>query len=628
MKRSIVPLFIILIGIQPLLGQARKIALLVGVGEYISEEYSSEPLNAAKGVQLMRATLLGQGFLDRDIVILTNADATREGIQKAFETHLLQTQQGDIAVFYFYGHGTQIQDDTNNEETDGLDEALVPYDGQRSTEKNHRNLIRDDDLGKWVEALRRRTRSEGQVLVVLDACHAGSGLRGIAGKTGKQDKNKLIGGSEGTDLAPFVAFYSSMPHESSLEMTVEVDERCALLTWAFCKAMQQVDSSTTFRGLFEQIALHMATKKRKQTPQLEGDQDQLIFGGRVPPPLPYFRAVTPLGSQEILLAGGLMHGLHAGDLVSVYPSETRDTTAARPLATGEVMETGLGLLESTVVLDRIIPEDQLMRAWIFIAQRRFSGYNLSMRLEGSDEEALNIIRGRLADMAAIDLKNTLDAALVLRLEKSKLILVSADGDLIWEGRYSSKQFDPVFKSLQNVLGDYLQAQFLRGLEFTGSSFPADFRAQVGAVSREGRTGRAGLTLRMQKDTAFLQVVNQSSKPIYYTILDIDARNVVKVLLPGSGWLPTDFRLEPGAKSPLHGVRFNAPGREVLKLIATPVPIDLRETIATRGRSRKGRSFFENLFEQTYSEGGKSRGPSGKYRGNEAGVETVVLEVVK
>jgi len=627
MKRSIIPLLVILWGIQPLLGQARKIALLVGVGAYTSEEYSSKPLNAAKGVQLMCATLLGQGFLDRDIVVLTNADATREGIQKAFETHLLQTQQGDMAVFYFYGHGTQIQDN-DNEETDGLDEALVPYDGQRSSEKTHRNLIRDDDLGKWIKTLRNQIGPEGQVLILLDACHSGSGLRGTAAGNAKPDLHQLALGDEENRLAPFVALYSSMPHQPSIEIPVEINERCALLSWAFCKAMQQANSSTTFRGLFEQIAIRVATKSRKQIPQLEGAQDMLIFGGSVPPPVPYFKAVTTLGPQEILLAGGLMQGLHAGALVSVYPAETRDTTALRPLAYGEVMETGLGLLESTVALDRPIPEDQLLSSWIFVTQRRFSGYALGVRLEGADEEALNLIRGRLADMVALDMGNTGDAELTLRLEKGKLILGSAYGDLIWEGRYSSNQPDPMFNSLRAALGNYLQAQFLRGLEFDGSSFHADFRAQVGATPKEEAQGRAGLTIRMQKDTAFLQVINRGSKPIYYTILDIDARNVVKVLLPAPGWFPADFRLEPGAESPLHAVRFNAPGREVLKLITTPVPIDLRETVATRGRSRKGRSFFENLFEQTYSEGGKSRGPSGKYQGSEAGVETVVLEVVR
>lgn len=625
MERCLVSMLAILLGIQPLLSQGRKIALLVGVGEYTSEAFITKPLNAEKGVQLMRATLLQQGFLDQDIAVLTNADATSEGIRAAFDAHLLQAEQGDRAVFYFYGHGTQIQDD-NKEEADLLDEALVPYDGQRSSEKNHRNLIRDDDLGKWVKTLRDQTGTEGQVLILLDACHSGSGLRGTAAANIKPDRHQMALGDEENGLAPFVAIYSSMPHQPSIEMMVEANQRCALLTWAFCKAMRQMEPSTTYRGLFEQIILHMATRSRKQTPQLEGEQDMLVFGGKVPPPVPYFRVVTALGPQEILLAGGLIHGLHAGALVSVYPPEIRDTTGESPLATGEVMETGLGLLESTVALDRAIPEDQLASAWVFVTQRRFNGYTLNLSLEIADEATVDIIRGRLADMSALNLKNSETAELTLSLDKGKLILWSADGIELWEERYARNNPDPLFESLRTTLGNYLQAQFLRGLEFDGSSFLTDFRAQVGAA--EPSFGRAGLSLRVQKDTAFLQVVNRSAKPIYYTILDIDARNVVKVLLPAPGWLPADFRLEPGAESPLHGVRFNTPGREVLKLIATPVPIDLRETVASRGRSRKGRSFFENLFAETYLEDGKRRGPSGKYRGGEAGVETVVIEVLR
>lgn len=627
MKRSIISIFVILLAGHQLYSQARKIALLVGVGEFASPDFIEKPLNAKKGVQLLRATLLQQGFLDQDIAVLTNADATRHGIQKAFEAHLLQAEQGDVAVFYFYGHGTQIEDD-NGDEADHLDEALVPFDGQRSSEKKHRNLIRDDDLGQWIKNLRHQTGPGGHVLVLLDACHSGSGLRGTAAANAKPDRHKIAPENEEKGLAPFVALYSSMPHQPSIEMMVEANERCALLSWAFCKAMQQIQPSTTYRGLFEQTALHIATRSRKQTPQLEGEQDMLIFGGKVPPPVPYFRVVTALGPQEILLAGGLMHGLQAGAVVSVYPPEIRDTTGIIPLATGEVLETGLGLLESTVVLDREVLEAVLSSAWIFVAERRFNGYALKLRLEMPDVATADLIKDRLADMSALSLVNAEAAELTLSLGNGKLTLWSADGLVLWEERYARNRLDPLFESLREALGNYLQAQFLRGLEFDGSSFHADFHAQVSASPMEPSLGRAGLSLRVQKDTVYLQVVNRSAKPIYYTILDIDARNVVKVLLPAPGWLPADFRLEPGAESQLHAVRFNAPGREVLKLIATPVPIDLRDTVASRGRSRKGRSFFENLFEETYTEGGKRRGPSGKYRGSEAGVETVVLEVVK
>jgi uncharacterized caspase-like protein len=626
MKQSLFLLFTLLWSHSLLHGQARKVALLVGVGEYASADFKDKPLNATTGVQMMQATLLQKGFSAQDIRVLTNADATSEGIRKAFDAHLLQAGPGDVAVFYFYGHGTQIQDD-NKEEADQLDEALVPYDGQRSSEKNHRQLIRDDELGRWVESLRRKAGPEGQVLVLLDACHSGGGLRGRNGSA-KPDRHDMAREAEAGGLAPFVALYSSMPHQPSIEMTVEANERCALLSWSFCKAMRQMEPSTTYRGLFEQTALHIATRSRKQTPQLEGEQDMIVFGGRVPPPVPYFRAVTSLGPKELLLAGGLMHGLHAGALVSVYPPEIRDTTGIPPLATGEVMEAGLGLLESTVALDREVPEELLTRAWIFVAQRSFGGYSLHLRLEIPDAATAAQIKSRLADMPALQLESAAPPELTLSLDDGKLILWSVDGLVLWEQRYLPSRAEPMFASLREVLGNYLQAQFLRSLEFDGSSFQADFRAQVGATQEALAAREAGLSLRMQKDTAYLQVVNRSARPIYYTILDIDARNVVKVLLPAPGWLPADFRLEPGAESPLHAVRFNAPGREVLKLIATPVPIDLRDTVASRGRSRRGRSFFENLFAESYPESGKRRGPAGQYQGNEAGVETVVLEVVK
>lgn len=609
-----------------LFGQARKVALLVGVGEYSSVDFKDKPLNATKGVDMMRSTLLQKGFSAQDIVVLADTDATSEGIRKAFDVHLLQANPGDMVVFYFYGHGTQIQDD-NKEEADRLDEALVPHDGQRSSEKNHRHLIRDDDLGRWVESLRRHIGPEGQVLVLLDACHSGGGLRGRNGNA-RPDRHEMARETEDTGLAPLVALYSSMPHQPSIEMTVEANERCALLSWAFCKAMRQMEPFTTYRGLFEQTALHIATRSRKQTPQLEGEQDLIVFGGKVPPPAPYFRVVTALGPKEVLLSGGLIHGMHAGELVSIYPPEIRDTIGIVPLATGEVMETGLGLLECTVALDREVPEEALQSAWVFVAQRRFSGYSLNLRLEVPDAATAETFKSRLADMQALNLETAASPELSLRLENNKLILWSADDGVLWEQRYLPSRADLQFESLREALGNYLQAQFLRSLDFDGSPFQADFKAQVGAIREESSTNHTGLTLRVQKDTAYLQVVNRSTRPIYYTIIDIDARNVVKVLLPAPGWLPADFRLEPGAESPRHAVRFNTPGREVLKLIATPVPIDLRDALASRGRSRKGRSFFENLFAETYPAGGKLRGPSMKYKGNEAGVETLVLEVVK
>lgn len=624
MKQFFTTLLVLALGTLPLKIQARKLALLVGVSAYAEAPFAAQPLRAAKALQLIRTTLLQQGFSEADMLVLSDARATRDGIWQAFEQHLLQAGNGDIAVFYFYGHGVQIADD-GTDEADKLDEALVPHDGLKTNDKDHRNLIRDDELGRQILKVREQTGPEGQVIVLLDACHSGGGLRG--GKSaGKADRYKIGNNTaDSDDLAPFVAFYSSMPHQSSLEMPVKDVGKLGLLTWAFCKAMSQMEQGSTFRGLFEQTALHIATESLLQTPQLEGTQDMQIFGGRVAPPPPYFKAVTMLGNRKMLLAGGLMQGLQAGARLALYPPETRDTAGSKPLASGVVQEQGLGLLECNLLLDRPLSEAQGQSAWAFVAERRFSGYTLPLRLEIADAALETQIRNRLSDIEAVQPGAGPEAALVLAAERGKLLLRSADGLTIWEERYSANRQEEALQSLRLALGNYLQAQFLRSLEFEGSPYRAAFSVQVGANSR---TPAAAGTLRMAKDTAFLKVVNRGAKPVYYTIIDIDARNTVSVLLPRPTDLPADYRLEPDAESPLHRVRFNTPGREVLKLITTDRPIDLRPAVANRGLGRRGRSFFEALFAESYWQNAKSRGPSGGYQGNEAGVETVVLEVVE
>ncbi|MEZ4926583.1 MAG: caspase family protein [Saprospiraceae bacterium] len=601
---------------------ARKIALLVGIGEYQQAPFSNQSLQAEKAIKLMQLTLMKQGFAEANILVLSNAGATSHGIQQALQEHLFRAEDGDVVVFYYYGHGVQIADD-NDDEADKLDEAIVPFNGYKANNKEHRNLIRDDQLGVWIQHIRKKCGPQGQVLVLIDACHSGGGVRGGRTKT-KSDRYKLSNTTTASDdLAPFIAFYSSMPHQASLEMQVEENTKLSLLTWAFCKAMHQLVKGSTYRGVFEKTAQYMATKPLKQTPQLEGMQDMLVFGGLVSTPPPYFKPLLMLDDREMMVTGGRMHGLQAGTRMAVYPPETRDTSLKAPLAMGTVQEIGLGLLECTVILDKPIAEADGAAAWLFVKERSFAGYNLELCLQIDDSDLKKQLTNRLASLASVQLTDSPEANLILKEDRKNLLLQSMDGFKLWEEVLTNHRVDNILQSLQFALGNYLQAQFLKGLEFEGSPYRADFTVQVGKENATG-VGR----LRMNKDTATLRVVNQGTSPIYYTIIDIDARNIVSILLPRQMDLPADYRLEPGEESPPHKVRFNSEGREVLKLVITDRPINLYPVVASRGRADAGSGFFENLFASSYWNGEKSRGPSGHYIGNEAGVETIVLEVVK
>ena len=70
------------------------------------------------------------------------------------------TLPGDTLFFHFSGHGTQIPTD-NPQETDGMDEAIVPTD---------MNVILDDDLRVIVCKL----AVGAHFTMLADCCHSGT----------------------------------------------------------------------------------------------------------------------------------------------------------------------------------------------------------------------------------------------------------------------------------------------------------------------------------------------------------------------------------------------------------------------------------------------------------------------
>src|SRR5262249_35356854 len=83
---------------------------------------------------------------------------------------------GDTALFYYSGHGSQ--EDAPPEhlafEPDGLDETLVLADSRTETGLD----LADKELAVLVAEVARR---EVHMLVVLDCCHSGSGVRDATG---------------------------------------------------------------------------------------------------------------------------------------------------------------------------------------------------------------------------------------------------------------------------------------------------------------------------------------------------------------------------------------------------------------------------------------------------------------
>lgn len=148
----------------------KRKALCVGI-----DGYKRKPLSGCvNDTRQWQETLESLGFETR---LLTDAEATYDGIVGALRDLITDSRPGDQLVFQYAGHGTNVED-VNHDEDDGQDEALVPFDYDTG-----RFLI-DDDIGEIMDHL----PAGASLTCFMDCCHSGSNTRAFGfGRSGSAD---------------------------------------------------------------------------------------------------------------------------------------------------------------------------------------------------------------------------------------------------------------------------------------------------------------------------------------------------------------------------------------------------------------------------------------------------------
>lgn len=157
-----------------------RYALLIGIGDY-PQDSGWNKIHGDNDVSIIKTLLLEQGFVEGNIKILKNAEATKSGILSAIDQLRGKAQTGDVVYIQFSGHGQQVTD-LNGDEEDHFDEAWIPYDAKKkyvAGEYEGQNHILDDELNKYLNGLRSKVGIRGKIVLVADACHSGSGSRGL-----------------------------------------------------------------------------------------------------------------------------------------------------------------------------------------------------------------------------------------------------------------------------------------------------------------------------------------------------------------------------------------------------------------------------------------------------------------
>lgn len=634
---------------------AEKYGLIIAIGDYPTKTGWST-ISSVNDVPLIKQALLAQGFTEKNISILSDAEATKVGIIKAIEELKSKIKAGDVVVIHYSGHGQQIFDD-NGDEIDGKDEALVPYDAWVKYTFNYKgeNHLRDDELGNIIANFRNTLGSKGQLLFILDSCHSGSTTRGRKARGGKatfapddwkpieNDKTKGSAMVERTkvtaDAAPFVLISGASADELNYEY-----EGFGSLSYAFSKAMTELGSDFTYRQLFSKIATNMNVISPKQTPTIEGNVDYKLFNGDYVQQQAYFEISKIPNVNMIHINAGKIQGLFEGTTVKIVPSGTTKVTDKNVISTGKITKSNFNL--AYITLDKSLNSTNSKAFWVIIDKQSYGDIAIKVYLDETIKD--NTITSGVTNYLQKNnlgtiVTETLQADVIVFSNKKTIALKTPSGAKNIDTEESTRGATTV-EELNQKLFNFAQGQYLKNLSLKNQSFEIEFKLLPINYSEE--TGKVGELIDAtknineagifevvpNKDHVVLQITNKSKKALYVSIIEINSKGEIAPFMPNDNCpLTNDERkLAPGQTIIFKDCVYNfGPPYErlILKGFATTTPINFQPTVVSRGESNDNSNPLENFIQQSYTQ---SRGATGNSTSNDVdGFSTeFVYEIVK
>jgi Caspase domain len=253
------------------LGKFTKHALLIGISNY-EKDWAS--ILAKPDVDSIEAALIFRGFKKENIVKLLDSNATKKGILKAIEKMSDELQYGDVFHLHFSGHGQQVVD-VNGDEIDGLDEALVCYDGPAIFREGYQfeGHLLDDELGELIGKLETKIGVEGQIAVSIDAPHSGPESFQNDSSTGfVQSRGGLVEEITNSErITPVILLSASLANELAFEY-----EGMGAWAYAFVKALKSPEVNT-FRQLQSHIETTFSKLKFNHHSAISGEIDRRLY---------------------------------------------------------------------------------------------------------------------------------------------------------------------------------------------------------------------------------------------------------------------------------------------------------------------------------------------------------------
>jgi metacaspase-1 len=234
----------------------RKLALLVGINNYIEQ-----PLEGClNDVDLQQNLLIHRfGFNPKDILVLPDAKATRQGILTAFEEHLIkQAKPGDVVVYHYSGHGSRIFDPNPivvEPGKEGLNGTFVPVDSNLPDGYPDVGGSVQDIMGHTLFLLMSALKSEN-VTVVLDSCFSGGATREARIRSRDGGKNVLVSSQEKTYQEHWLSRLRMSPEDFVRGYRAGVAKGVVLAATAPNQVAREININGFNAGIFSYLLTH------------------------------------------------------------------------------------------------------------------------------------------------------------------------------------------------------------------------------------------------------------------------------------------------------------------------------------------------------------------------------------
>jgi len=278
-----------------------KFGLCIGINDY--PDTGMRLKGCVNDARDWAAELASRGF---EVALLLDAQATKAGIVEAVKKAIARGAPDGVVVISFSGHGT-YQYDTDGDESDGLDEALCPYDIKALD-----TALIDDEIHALF-----MTRQPGVRLVLIsDSCHSGTVNRDPLGRAARSDERmprfmpvanwmsaaRLArnGPRDTAAAAPAqgvaTAFANESPDDDAGDVLMAgcdegeghfsydasfADRPNGAFTFHALKALRELRAGASYADWHAAIARYLPSGRYPQTPQLVGNdqaRERQIFG--------------------------------------------------------------------------------------------------------------------------------------------------------------------------------------------------------------------------------------------------------------------------------------------------------------------------------------------------------------